>query len=523
MIEPLIDTVLANTGTPRDAWEVTAQLEVLGLRDTDARAAYEHKDLFTLGRAIFERARNVVEPDDPPKPHRPLLEFAKHYASGSIFAIPMLLQAGAILVWGYGLWGAIDVDVRTGTAIALGFIAAYVLTGGFVQAITRRGLFYHFQQEPALARWVVLRGWWIAARLVLGLLVPAFVFNVLYHLLPWDLFGIAALYYAALSILLLNWSMLYVAGRRYWIVLVTAVALAVVIIAAKRLGANVIVANTAGLATAAIASFAVGLRSVGQARSPVPGDGRDDRRGRLSYTVHNPPRLTVLVYSTSRAFLYGLLYNAFVFADRIVAWSALTRREDLPPYTFWLSPRYELGMDLALIVVMLLSGVVEAAVQTFSTSLVPVEKSNADLTQWFARFLRRRIAILVPSAIAAIATARVCVAIVARMPGENLRTGMTSQSAMIAFWLGACGYALLMLALQNLLILMTLSRAELAARSVAIALVVNLAVGFTCSRAIHYAAAAAGLTAGAAVLVLLTWRDVHRVGKRLDYYYFAAF
>jgi hypothetical protein len=507
MIE-LAREVIAKTGMPRDAWEITAQLEVLGLRDADARANYNQRDLFALGRSIFDLVNrgDVVVPaeaDDPPKKRT---SFLRHYANGSIFAIPMLLQAGAILIWGYGLWGAIDVDVRTGTAIALGFIAAYVLTGGFVQAITRRGLFYHFQQEAALARWVVLRGWWIAARIVLGLLIPALLFNVLYHLLPWDLFGIAALYYAALSILLLNWSMLYVAGRRYWIVIVTAMALAVVIVAARRLGANVIVANTAGLAAAAIASFAIGLALLGGRGVP-----------------HNPPRLTVLVYATSRAFLYGLLYNAFVFADRIVAWTARTGREDLPPYSFWLSPRYELGMDLALIVVMLLSGVVEAAVQTFSEELVPVEKSNRDLTAWFRAFMRRRVALLAPACVVAIAVARIGVSLVAQLPGENIRTGMTSRSATIAFWLGACGYALLMLALQNLLVLMTLSRAEMAARAVAIALAVNLAVGFTCSRAIHYSFAAAGLLAGAAVLFLVTWRDIRRVGARLDYYYYAAY
>ena len=40
-----------------------------------------------------------------------------------------------MLLWGYGLWGAIDLDVRTGSAIALGFIASYIITSGFAWAI----------------------------------------------------------------------------------------------------------------------------------------------------------------------------------------------------------------------------------------------------------------------------------------------------------------------------------------------------------------------------------------------------
>src|SRR5207248_4670605 len=98
-------------------------------------------------------------------------------------------------------------------------------------------------------------------------------------------------------------------------------------------------------------------------------------------------RLTVLVYSTSRYFLYGLLYNLFVFLDRVLAWTTRTGREDFPPYSFWLSARYELGMDLALVVVILLAGVVEASIQTFSSSLVPVQNSliSSDRERFDAR------------------------------------------------------------------------------------------------------------------------------------------
>ena len=393
--------VLTRTGTPRDAWEITARLEVMGLRDADARTSYGHRDLFELGRAIFDLVQRrvvvpEVEPDDPPKPYTPIRDFLQQYLKGSIFAVPMLLQAAAILTWGYGLWGARDVDVRTGTAIALGFVASYVITGGFVQAITRRELFYIYQKESGLARWVVLRGWWLGARIVLGLIVPALAFNVLYGLLPWDLFLTATLYYASLSLLWLNWSMVYVAGQRYWIAIVTGIALAVVVFLAGYRGWNVIAANTAGLAVAAVLSFILGVWALG-------GFGR--------LKPHNPPRMTVLVYSTSRWFLYGLLYNAFAFADRIVAWTARTGREDLPPYPFWLSPRYELGLDLALIVVMILASIVEAAVQTFSARLVPVEKSLASdererFSAWFRSFYRRRLVLIAFAAVVSIAVAR---------------------------------------------------------------------------------------------------------------------
>jgi hypothetical protein len=509
----LTSQVLERIGTPRDHFEITAQLEVMGLRDADARALYGHRDLFELGRAIEQLVQQgaVVPPIEPEDPPRKQPSFLRHYITGSMFAIPMLLQAAAILTWGYGLWGALDVDVRTGTAIALGFITSYVISGGFVQAIVRRGLFYVYQQEPALARWVVLRGWWLGARVTLGLLVPAFLFNALYRLLPWDLFFIAALYYAALSLLWLNWSMIYIAASRLWLALTTAIGLGVVIVAARALGWPVIAANAAGLLAAAAISFIAGVRALGP-------------RGRAV----NPPRLTVLVYATSRYFLYGLLYNLFVFLDRVLAWTTRTGREDFPPYSFWLSARYELGMDLALVVVILLAGVVEASIQTFSSSLVPVEKSlasteRARFAEWFRAFYRRRVAILAVAAIGAVVIARTIVTLVAKLPNPQIQASLHTMTATFAFWAGAAGYALLMLALQNLLLLLTLSRVELAARAVAIALGIDAVAGFVASRAFHYSMASLGLVAGALALFAITWRDIRRVGDDLDYHYFSAF
>jgi riboflavin transporter FmnP len=80
-----------------------------------------------------------------------------------------------------------------------------------------------------------------------------------------------------------------------------------------------------------------------------------------------------------------------------------------------------------------------------------------------------------------------------------------------------------MFAVRNLLLLLTLSRVGEAMRSVAVALAVNVAVGFVCSRSMHYAAAVLGLVAGAIALAFFAGRAVRRVLSRLDYYYYAAY
>ncbi|MFP5247658.1 MAG: hypothetical protein ACLGH0_13285, partial [Thermoanaerobaculia bacterium] len=363
-VQDLGQQIIDLIGQPKDHWEIAAQLEVMGLRDADARSDTGARDLFELARRIYDRFREggyrwEPEAEDPDPGVSPLLRFLRNYATGLTFSLPMALQAVAMLVWGYGVWGAIDMDLRTGSAIALGFIASYIVTGGVMQTIVRRGLFYVYQEESWLARWTALRAWSLALRIVLALLVPALLLNALFRLLPWPMVWIASAYYIGLSILWLNWALIYLVRKTWLFLVTTAIALAAVLIAAKMFGASPLAANAIGLTLADVLSFVLALLHLNRPR---------ERR------VVNPPRLTILVYSTSRFFLYGMLYNTFLFADRIIAWTSATGREDFPPYGFWLNVRYELGIDLALLVVMLLSGVVEHAAQRFSEELVPREK-----------------------------------------------------------------------------------------------------------------------------------------------------
>lgn len=509
-------------GTPKDEWEIAAQLEVMGVRDTDARSDYGARDLFDLARRIHLQwqqglLRHDVEPEDPVEPWSPLVRFAKNYLTGLTFSLPMALQAAAMLLWGYGVWGAIEMDLRTGSAIALGFIGSYVATGGFMQSIVRRGLFYIYQQEEWLARWAVLRTWWLALRIVLGLLIPALALNALFQALPWSMVLTAAGYYAGLSILWLNWSLIYLLKETWLFLLTTAVALAVVLMAAKLFGASPVMANAVGLVVADVLSFTLAIQRLNRLA-----------RLRKPKEVINPPRLTVLVHSTSRFFLYGLLYNTFLFADRVIAWTSSTGREDFPPYGFWLNVRYELGMDLALVVVMVLAGVVEHAAQRFSEDLIPMEKrvksgdSRPFLEQ--ARDAQRwRVMMLAMGSVVAVLIAIGVANLLRNMPSLPIHSSLIAPTTTRVFWVATLAYVVFLFALQNVLMLLTLSRVELVVRAVAIALAVNVAVGFVLSRAVHYSAAVAGILAGSIVLLILTARAMRRVLGELDFHYYAAY
>jgi hypothetical protein len=514
--------VLDLIGTPKDEWEIAAQLEVMGLRDADARTDFGARDLFDLARHIYTRfqegvLRVALEPEDPPPDESALARFARNYVTGLTFSLPMALQAAAMLLWGYGVWGAIEMDLRTGSAIALGFIGSYIATGGFMQAIVRRGLFYIYQQEEWLARWAVLRSWGLALRIVLALLLPALALNAIFQALPWSIVLTAAGYYAGLSILWLNWSLIYLVKQTWLFLLTIAIALAAVLAAAKLFGATPVAANVVGLVVADVVSFALAIRGLNRLA-----------KTRAAKSVVNPPRLTVLVFSTSRFFVYGLLYNTFLFADRVIAWTSSTGREDFPPYGFWLNVRYELGMDLALVVVMILAGVVEHAAQRFSEELIPMEKRVKSVAS--EPFLaevrneqRRRAIVLAIGSVVAVALAIVVMLLLRGMPSLPIYSSLIAPTTTRVFIVATLAYVVFLFALQNVLMLLTLSRVELVVRAVAIALVVNVAVGFIFSRAVHYSWAVAGLLAGATVLLVLTARAMRKVTASLDYYYYAAY
>jgi hypothetical protein len=509
-------------GVPKDPWEIAAHLEVIGLRDADARAQYGERDLFALAHRLFADFQNgafrfVIDPPDPEKPVHPAVRFFRYYMVGLSFSVPMALQAIAMLVWGYGIWGAIDLDLRAGSAIALGFIASYVVTGGFAQAIVRRGLFHIYQEDGWLARWTVLRAWSLSLRIVLALVPLVLLVNLLFEMLPWSILLLAAGYYAALSVLWLNWSMLYLLRKTALFALTTAIALTAVLAAAKLLNFGPVAANAVGLAVADVLTFVIALRHLNRIA-----------HDRLATEPVNPPRLTVLVYSTARFFVYGLLYNTFLFADRMIAWTSHVGREDFPPYGFWLNVRYELGMDLALVVVMVLSGVVEYTTQRFSETLIPNEKRHKSAAaQAFLNAARaaqrRRVLLLAVWSVFAFAIAIGVALLLRANAAPRFQEPLASITTTRVFWIASVAYVIYMFAVQNILVLLTLSRVDLVARGVGIALAVNVAVGFIGSRAIHYSFAVVGLLAGATVLLFLTRRSMSRVLDELDFYYYAAY
>src|SRR5205823_3266474 len=125
------------------------------------------------------------------------------------FALPAVISIVGLLVLNATLWVSFIDDAPLSTAIGLGTLASFVVTGGFAQAIGRRGLFYRLQGEHLLARTVSYYFVRVGCAVALVVAVLGLGVNTLFGILTPGLYLVALIYYWILSLLWLSLAVLY--------------------------------------------------------------------------------------------------------------------------------------------------------------------------------------------------------------------------------------------------------------------------------------------------------------------------
>ena len=518
----LVAFVLEQTRSPVDTWAVAATLESRGLRDVDARERYGKRDVFDLADEVYAACRlrlrredvaAVVE--DPPDLALRARRFLRFYLRGMFFAAPMAIQIGSVLLLGFGLWSFLYFDERQATAVAIGTILSFVVTGGFVQAIGRLGLFYGEQESHVLAMRVCYRliriglvfsGLVGLAWLLLTLVSPQF---------PLTFVLVALVYYMLLSALWLFMAVLYTLQLRLAIVassVVGLVVIAAVLAVAPHIG--IYVAHWIGMVASNALAWACGHRVFKRRAAGVAGET----------ALAKLPRDAILAYSVGPYFGYGVLYFGFLFVDRVIAWSAGEQQ-----FLVVFRTPYELGLDWALLSLILPVALLEYTINEFSALIIPMQKrfSALDLeahNRWFQRFYRRQLALLAGFVALSVVLVFNGVLALRHFQGSSqVRDFFADPITYEVYFLGALGYALLVWGLMNGVFFFSLSRPFFVLRAIGAGLVAGIAVGFVLSRTIEYWLAAAGLVVGAAVFAAITARYAARVLRELDYYYYSAY
>ena len=531
--EELTQDVRRLVGRPINKDAVAATLESMGMRHRDAKTDYGVASLFELADRIYDTIM-LREQEERRKAHGQSDEgsaqvlshnirekaafFFQYYGQGLLFSVPMISQVIAIILFRYSLWAWLEFNEAQATMVALGTIFAFVITGGFVQATGRQITGFKSEQNYLLAYRAGLKilMYGILTVLVTGVLL--YLLNIAIPFYPGRMVIIGGVYMLFISLLILSSAILYALAHRMAIIAGVVLGTVFVIYAMNNTLFGIYWAHWSGLTIALI--FLMGYIyfyfKIKIKRMPP-----QLRKQRLS-------GFEIFYYSNYAYFLYGALYFLFLFMDRLMAWSAGGENE--LPYIFWFDTIYELGMDWALITLILTIAVLEYSINAFSYQLIPVLKQVNiryldKFNRWFASFYRRQLWLLLIIGIISLIVSYYGVLSLRVYQTEipELRDFFSSVITYKVFWLGSLGYLLLTGGLLNVLFFFTLNRPLFALKALTISVIVNFIVGFVCSRVISYEYAVLGLVFGSLTFLILTGLKARYFFRNLDYYYYSAF
>ncbi len=432
-----------------------------------------------------------------PKTLRPGLAYLK----GISFALPLLFSCLAILVLKFSLWGG-EAPADVATAIALGTVCSFVVSGGFIQAMARRGLWYAGTGQfgvCAESSWSWVRLGALASALFA---VVAMALNVYFDWIPQSLGLVAAAFHLSLSLFWLSTGMLYMLGRNLTVGATALAGIAGVFVLHRGLGLPLLAAQIVAILSATALAFRIAAHLL-----------RRQAKGDPGHRARSP--LGKRFYFAWPYFVYGSLYYVFLFADRLLTWTARTEGAAWP---IQFRAGYESAQDLALFAFILQVGWVHAATVDFYHRLTAAQKNftiaqlpefNQELTDFYHRKLLSFVPLaLMPSAI---------VYLVGRSYG--FFDGLVNPK--VALW-SLAGFPFLVLSLWNVSLLFGLSRPLYVVWAIASACAADVGIGYLLSRMGSYEQAVAGFTVGAVCFAAVSSYCARKTLRRLDYYYFAS-
>lgn len=493
----------AKLHAPLDMFDLAVRLEAEGVTDEAAQADFGFATTMAMARDCFPSVERAAQSHRPaPKADERGESILRAWVRGTAFALPMLLCAAALMTTGVSLWGG-DLAGDTASAVAIATVASLIVTGGFVQAMARRGLFHlgarNFPMAAALCSL-----WGRAAAAALGVTAAgAQVANLLFGWMPASLAAWSSAFFVLLGFYWLACGALYIVGRGVWIVLSTVAGIAAV--AALHLGLGFALLTSQLIAVAAAtACAAAGVALFFRAQGV---------RMELSEAgVISPARE---VYLTAPYFLYGAAYYIFMFTDRLMAWTAGTNAAALP---LQFRGDYETALDLAMVALVPQAGLVQASLVSFHREVKRVQ--DALPAGHFTRFnelLREfylwRLARLAAFGFAASGAVFAAVTHLQLLPFEAMRPVLL---------LALAAFPILVMGLWNASLLFALGTPTPVAGAITLGIAFTAAPGYLLTRTGSYDAAVVGFLIGAFTFAAVSGFSVLKRFRSLDHHYYAS-
>ncbi|MCC0175968.1 hypothetical protein I4641_03105 [Waterburya agarophytonicola K14] len=487
-----------------DCWQATAIIESLGYTDRIIQAEFDFKDALELGEYIYQH-------NNPPalipevKPRRnwqaiaieEIYAFVEQFSRSFVYAIPLISLLALGNIKASDTWKFIPPQLAALFTIAT--LASLITSGGFVQAIARRGEFYlglNLSQQAKRAC-ISLLGWGMLTSFLLA--VVSLWFGFYRSLFPDNFLILGTGYYLVLSLLWMLLSMLSLLS--IWGTPLTLIGLTFLYWALRFLG------GMAALEAQMIAIFIVLIVLSITIFLLFSQRKKDDSDG---FNVPLPS-LSATVYLLAPFFAYGIIYFCFIFADRLVAGWAVDATSGL---IFAIDSSYQRGMDLALLNFLLAVPLSEYLAYKLINYWYKQAKvvSYENMAQ-LSRSLKRHYYLLVGITLCFFAL------LVTFTIGFPSPQAWATDNTLLS-WIGCLGYLLLVLALLNAVILFSLNLASNAIASLFPSLLINLIVGYITANAIAPDWAVLGLVIGSTVFLILSQRKVIDAINNPDYTYY---
>jgi len=513
----LLPLITKDRCRPINTFELTSLLEVYGLRDIDAKNDYGYDDLFHMSEDMYEIVNTREYPQKLAKlenePNK-IKRITKHYIEGLAFAMPMIVQILFTLVLGYAIWSSLDYDLEIATVIAVGTFLALVITGPTAQAIGRKGLYYLKLEEYALASASVRLLYFIGVLFVILIAVVLYLIQLFFSIFIDYYYLVMILFFFLLSIFFLNASVYYMKEQHGRLLMHVLFGMLVVYFLHTIFEIELPDAQFYTILIIDIEmTFFVFLKLRNMKNQSETDEG---------YML---PKASIMFYSLVPFYTYGFLYFLFLILDRIVAW---TVPETAKPYFIWFNVPYELGLDWALIALVLLMGFVEAGIYEFMyimNGIIGKYKYNESkkFSKKIKNFMRKFLIIYFVSSILVMLFVYFAIkagGVYFEIP--ELRIFLQEPTPFV-FWIAAVSYIFLVASLLNILFLFAMSRQTVPVKYILIATLINLVVGIILSRVISFEFAVFGLLCGTIYLYFSTFLYTRKAINNLDYYYYSAF
>lgn len=516
-IEHLLNEVREKTPNPEDYYEIAATIESLGWNDSSVSETFGVEDIFELSRIIWDMINNkaYMQPlaEEESSFISTKLEIVRSFLRGLIFSLPMAISVVSMLTLKLSLWSYENLSTELATSIALGTILSFLTVGGYTQIIARRGFYYLSQGFYNMGKRVTYSFVKMGYITSFAVAIILMIINIFFNYIPFKMMIVAALYYLFLCSIWLQITITYLLKKELIFTGLLCMGILSVFILFEVFKLDIILSQIASL-------FVISIISSILIRNYFNKDEKNLEKG----IAPSPPRNSVLIYTLFPYFLYGFLYFAFLFIDRIMAWST---DGNYMPYIIWFRGSYELGLDFALLMLMIPMGVIEVAVSRLmmrldillKNSFYSEEKSiNKDCLNLYIKNI-------IYVSISAVLSSLFVFLIALLLNNTSLLKNSKFVFNYITYFVfiaALIGYSILSVALSNVSILFSLSQPNMVIKAIKHATLLNFFVSFTFSRWFNYYFAVLGLLAGTIYFCTATSYLVVKVLSNLDYYLYAA-